>query len=347
MMHVGLDLSRKRLDVRVLAEDGGTLAVMSATPDAGGLAGLVDRFDREFASPRVKAAIESMTGARFVRDELAAAGWEVAVADAVKVKGLAPLACKTDRIDAWVLAELSRRDLVPAIWLPPMAVRQTRERARFRLHLVKHRTMLKQRIHSTLMTCGVPVSSSDLFGPGGRKLLADLELPEAWAADVAASLTVIDTLDAQIDACETALRAAQQHPYLKRLVTVPGIGVVLGVTIASEIGDITRFDTPGKLVGYSGLTPRVYQSGTTDRRGPLAKTGPKYLRWALIEAATHACTHPAYTNRYQATRTRLGPQRGPKIARVQLARELATAIWYMLTRDQDFAPAGAPVDLAA
>ena len=59
-----------------------------------------------------------MTGARFVHDTLERCGWEVEIADAQKVKGLAPLACKTDRIDAWVLAELSRRDLVPAIWLP-------------------------------------------------------------------------------------------------------------------------------------------------------------------------------------------------------------------------------------
>jgi hypothetical protein len=55
------------------------------------------------------------------------------IADAQKVKSLAPLACKTDRIDAWVLAELARRDLVPAIWLPDPLVRAERERARWRL----------------------------------------------------------------------------------------------------------------------------------------------------------------------------------------------------------------------
>jgi transposase len=70
---------------------------------------------------------------------------------------LAPLACKTDRIDAWVLAELSRRDLVSAIWLPDPAVRGERERARWRLHLVRHRTALKNRVHQTLAAFGVPV----------------------------------------------------------------------------------------------------------------------------------------------------------------------------------------------
>jgi prevent-host-death family protein len=108
--------------------------------------------------------------------------WSVEIADARKVKGLAPLACKTDRIDAWVLAELSRRDLVPAIWLPNPAVRSERELARFRLHVVKHRTALKNRIHASLMTFGQPCPVSDLFGVGGRQLLDRLEFPEPWRA---------------------------------------------------------------------------------------------------------------------------------------------------------------------
>ena len=96
-----------------------------------------------------------MNGARFVHDQLEQAGWQVEIADALKVKGLAPLACKTDRIDAWVLAELTRRDLVPAIWLPDPRVRAERERARWRLHLVRHRSSLKQRVHAVLLTQGV------------------------------------------------------------------------------------------------------------------------------------------------------------------------------------------------
>ena len=121
----------------------------------------------------VRAVIESMTGARFVHDTLEELGWEVLVADAQKVKGLAPLACKTDKIDARVLAELSWRDLVPAIWLPDPSIRRERELARYRLHLVRHRTTLKNRIHATLMTFGHPCPVSDLFGhAGGRCWIA-------------------------------------------------------------------------------------------------------------------------------------------------------------------------------
>jgi transposase len=103
MLYAGLDLSRKRLDFHLLDGQGVTVEVGAAPPDADGLDGLTQRLDRH-GSP-ICAAIESMNGARFVHDRLEQAGWQVEIADAQKVKGLAPLACKTDRIDAWVLAE--------------------------------------------------------------------------------------------------------------------------------------------------------------------------------------------------------------------------------------------------
>src|SRR5947199_10605426 len=137
MLYAGLDLSRKRLDFCLLDQAGKTVETGAAPPDADGLRGLAGRLAR-FAEP-VQAAIESMNGARFVHDQLEQAGWEVEIADAVKVKGLAPLACKTDRIDAWVLAELARRDLVPAIWLPNPEIPAGRERPRFRPPPRRHR----------------------------------------------------------------------------------------------------------------------------------------------------------------------------------------------------------------
>ena len=273
---------------------------------------------------------------------------EVLVADAQKVKGLAPLACKTDRIDAQVLAVLSHRDLVPAIWLPDPRVRAEREQARFRLHLVKHRSMLKHRIHATLLTFGHPCPVSDLFGVAGRELLDRLAIPQPWRGTVDASLALIDDLDRQIDEVNRSLRIGDtDHPYTPLLVTVPGIGWVLAFTIAAEIGDIHRFPTPKKLCGYTGLCPRVNQSGDSDRRGPLSKHGPKYLRWAMLEATMHALRHPAYAERYQTTKRRLGKQRGARVAQIDIARRLTEAIWHMLTRNQPFAPAGAPLRLAA
>ena len=348
MLHAGLDLSRKRLDYCLLDQRGGRVEAGAAPPDGDGLRGFVRGVAERHGPVVVHAAIESMNGARFVHDTLERCGWQVEVADAQKVKGLAPLACKTDRIDAWVLAELSRRDLVPAIWLPAFAQRQERERARWRLFLVRKRSSLKHRIHAQLLAFGHSCPVSDLFGRQGRELLARLDFPEPWRSGVLAALGMIDELDTEIGAIDRELRAlGADHRYVPLLVTVPGVAWVLGYTIAAEIGDIRRFASPTKLTGYSGLCPRVYQSGTTDRRGPLTHAGPKYLRWALIEAATHACRHELYRDRYQRTKRRLGKQRGAKVAQVDLARRLAEAIWHMLSRDQPFAPKGATQALAA
>ncbi|MET0512686.1 MAG: transposase, partial [Thermoleophilaceae bacterium] len=150
MLHAGLDLSRRKLDVCLLNHDGEQLDQLAVAPDVDSLRTLARRVDEVHAEP-VCAVVESMTGARFVHDTLEQEGWDVEIADAQKVKGLAPLACKTDKIDSMVLAVLSHRDLVPAIWLPDPRVREQRELARFRMHLVKHKSALKNRVDSTLI----------------------------------------------------------------------------------------------------------------------------------------------------------------------------------------------------
>jgi len=348
MLHAGLDLSRKKIDVCLLSEHAEIVEEFAAPPDADGLRALA----RRVAVHRepVRAVIESMTGARFVHDRLEELGWEVLIADAAKVKGLAPLACKTDKIDARVMAVLSHRDLVPEIWLPDPRVRREREQARFRMHLVKHKSSLKNRIHSTMITFGHPCPVTDLFGVAGRQLLDRLEVPQPWRGTIDASILLIDDLERQIDRVNRELRAGgADHPYVPLLLTVPGIGWVLAFTIAAEIGDISRFPTATKLVGYTGLCPRVNQSGDRDRRGPLTKQGPKYLRWAMLEATMHACRHDAYRERYQRTKQRLGKQRGAKVAQIDIARRLTEAVWHMLTRNQPFTPSagGSAFRLAA
>jgi transposase len=265
MLHVGLDLSRARLDVCLVDDAGELVANTAAPPDADGLRRLADRL----RGHRVRGVIESMTGARFVHDTLEELGWEVLVADAQRVKGLAPLACKTDKIDARVLAELSWRDVVPAIWLPDPSIRRERELARFRVHLVRHRTTLKNRIHATLMTFGHPCPVSDLFGLAGRELLDRLAIPDPWRRNVDASLELIDDLELQIASLTCELkRQGAEHRYIALLVTAPGFGWINAFTVASEIGDIARFASPAKLCGYTGLCPRVSARHPVRRHRP-------------------------------------------------------------------------------
>ncbi len=172
MLYVGLDLSRKRVDYHVLDERGRTVAADAAAPDADGLRSLANRFGAE----RVEAAIESMNGARFVHDQLELAGWQVAIADAAKTKGLAPLACKTDRIDARVLAELAWRDLVPEVGCP------TRRCAAAGAGTLPDASRpASQRVEEpSARDAGRPrrrCPVSDLFGVRGRQLLERLCCP--------------------------------------------------------------------------------------------------------------------------------------------------------------------------
>jgi transposase len=347
MLHAGLDLSRRKLDICLLSDRGEHLDQLVVPPDVDSLKTLARRIEEVHAEP-VMAVIESMTGARIVHDTLEQAGWDVEIADAERVKGLAPLACKTDKIDSMVLAVLSQRDLVPAIWLPDPRVREERELARFRLHLVKHKSALKNRIHSTLINFGKPCPVTDLLGVEGRRLLERLQVAEPWRSNITASVSLIDDLEEQIADANQRLKAGHaDHPYIPLLMSAPGIGWVLAFTIASEIGEIGRFESPQKLAGYTGLCPRVIQSGEKDRRGPITKHGPTYLRWAMLEATMHALKHPAYSERYQRTKRRLGKQRGAKVAQIDIARRLAHAIWHMLSRQEKFAPRGAAFRLAA
>ena len=261
------------------------------------------------AGEPVRGVIESMTGARFVHDTLEQLGWEVLIADAQKVKGLAPLACKTDKIDARVLAVLSHRDLVPAIWLPDPRVRREREQARFRLHLVKHKLDAQAPHPRDADHLRAPVPGHRPVRRRRPRAARPPRDPAAVARDgrrqPVADRRPRAPRSTQIN---RELRAGgADHPYVPLLLTVPGIGWVLAFTIAAEIGDITRFASrPRSSCGYTGLCPRVRQSGDKDRRGPLTKQGPKYLRWAMLEATMHALRHPAYRERYQRNKRRLG-----------------------------------------
>src|SRR5215213_650435 len=181
------------------------------------------------------------------------------------------------------------------------------------------------------MTFGHPCPVSDLFGHAGRLLLDRLQIPDPWRRNVDVSLELIDDLELQIASLTVELRRqGADHRYIPLLVTAPGFGWINAYTVASEIGDIERFASPAKLVGYTGLCPRVYQSGASDRRGPISKQGSRYLRRALFEAALHACNHPVYADRYQAmkkaTRSPTRPQGRPDRPAAQAHRgDLADA----------------------
>ena len=339
MQYVGIDWTYRRAAWCARQPDG-TIANEGFVPaDEDGLARLVLKLE-----PEVRACLEMMSGAIWVRDRLAAAGWEVEVADARKVKSVAPLACKTDRIDARVLAELSRRELVPALWIPSLEERALRERLKRRLHLVRLRTSAKNRVFGLLTQWGLRIPLERLRRADAMELLEARGVPEVWRRSVDEALAVTDLLDERIAPLDRELGPlARADRRVELLRTIPGVGTVLGLTLATEIGDVARFRNPRKLIGYAGLAPRVKQSGERSRSGELSKAGSRSLRFAAVEAAQGAWreTNP-WHRLYSDVKARTGKANPAKSA---VARKVLIACWHVLSREQPFKPSLTPNDL--
>src|SRR3954452_4557671 len=267
--YLGIDWSYRRAAWCSLSDAGAIVGEGAVPADADGLARLVIERGTD-----VRAVVEMMSGAIWARDRLAEAGWRMQIAHARKVRDVAPLACKTDKVDARVLAELCRRDLVPELWVPPLEDRELRERLRRRMHLVRMRASAMNRIFGLLTQWGLRLSLRRLRQGDAMELLADRGVPAVWRRSIAEALAVIDLLDARIAPLDRELRplaVADQRVVL--LETIPGVGPLLGLTLASEIGDVARFGSPRKLIGYAGLAPKINQSGDRSRTGALSKAG--------------------------------------------------------------------------
>jgi len=333
-VYVGIDWSYRRAAWCSLNQAGVIVGEGAVPADADGLARLVIERGTE-----VRAVVEMMSGAIWVRDQLVAAGWRVQVAHARKVRDVAPLACKTDKVDARVLAELARRDLVPELWIPSLDDRALRERLRRRMHLVRMRASAMNRIFGLQTQWGLRISLQRLRAPDAMTLLERQGMPAVCRRSIAEALEVIELLDARITPLDHELRPlARADARVVLLDTIPGIGDLLALTLASEIGDIARFSSPRKLIGYAGLAPKINQSGDRSRTGALSKAGSRTLRWAAVEAAQHAW-RPA--NPWHQLYTDLAKRAGKNPAKAAVARKILIAAWHVLSLQQPFKPAGA------
>jgi transposase len=332
MNYVGIDWAYGRAAFCAMSE-GGAIAAEGLIPaNEDGLGKLVLKLGSESSG-----CVEMMSGAVWVRDRLRAAGWDMKVAHARKVRDVAPLACKTDKVDARVLAELCRRDLVPELWLPSLEDRALRERLRRRAHLVKVRTSARNRIFGLLTQFGLRISHARLRKPDAMELLEGHGVPAVWRASIAELLELGEEMDRRITPIDRELGPlARSDPRVRLLGTMPGIGPLLGLTFAAEIGEVSRFSSPGKLIGYAGLAPRVSQSGERSATGALSKAGSGTLRWAAVEAANQAW-RPA--NPWHGHYLRVSARHGKNPAKSSVARKLLIAAWHMLSRDQPFKPA--------
>jgi transposase len=340
---VGIDWSYRRAAWCALSEGGHVLGEGVVPADEDGLVRLVIERGTE-----VRGVVEMMSGAIWVRDRLADAAWEMQIAHARNVRDVAPLACKTDKVDARVLAELCRRDLVPELWVPSLSDRELRERLRRRAHLVRIRASAMNRIFGLLTQWGMRLSLKRLRAADAMQLLAERGIPAVWRRSIGEALELIDLLDSRIARLEQELRPlARADARVALLDTIPGIGDLLGLTLASEIGDVSRFVSPRKLIGYAGLSPKINQSGDRSRTGALSKAGSRTLRWAAVEAAQQAWLP---RNPWHRLDSDLTQRAGKNPAKAAVARKILIAAWHILARNEPFKaaqPAAGPTVVSA
>ena len=244
----------------------------------------------------------------------------------------------TDQIAALTLARLHAAALLPPVWVPPDDVRDLRALIAQRAKTVRLSTQAKNRLHAVLHRHHLSPAEGELFAPQRRDWWLALPVSAMERVRIQndpsgrASGRSFDTLtfaQTQITTLEETLTTLAAHDErVLLLVQLPGISIVTALTLLAAIGDVSRFPSASKLVGYAGLGARVHDSGLTHRSGRITKAGRRDIRAAMVEAAhTAAHTHP----HWQAELARLEPRLGKNKSIVAIARKLLVAVWHVLT----------------
>ncbi len=274
--------------------------------------------------------LEATTNAWLVHDLLVPLVERVVVAHPYHVKLIVASTVKTDKIDTLVLARLLAANFVPAVWVPPIHVRELRGLIAHRQRLIRQRTAAKNRLHSLLHRHNLIPPPGDLTEQ--RDWWANQPLSETERLRARHDLVITDCLtpltievEAELARLSVSPAWADQVPFLIQL---PGIGLLTAMTILSAIGEIERFPSAKKLVGYAGLGARVHASGETYYTGGITKQGRRELRAVMVEAAWVAIrTHDHWQSQFEHLERRSGRQK----AITAIARKLLVVVWHVLT----------------
>lgn len=268
-------------------------------------------------------------------DFIESLGLSVKIANPMKVKTIASARIKTDSIDASVLADLLRANMLPESYHAPADVRAWKEEVRLRMSLVRLRAQVKNKIHALLWKQGIR-SPYTLFSKKGLRWLDQQVFSKEITVALATYQETRALLDRQVLEAENRMIENNRHrEEVKLLITIPGISYLSALTIMAEIGDITRFPSAKKLMGYAGVVPSTYASGGKVRHGKIIKQGSSWLRYVLVEAAHHQlrCTkRKGLGEYYQGIKDR----KGGKAAAVATARKLCAVIFRVLTNKERF-----------
>ncbi len=326
---VGIDLHLRRSVICRIDALGNELGCVQIDNDPKTLVREVRKAGR-----KAPVAIEATYGWYWAVDALTAAKFDVHLAHPYGLKAMrSRRRVKTDAKDAYELANLLRLGSLPEAYIAPPDLRQLRELVRHRTRLVSNATAVKAGIRALLAKHGIRLAVTDLECQRGTAALDDVVLEGQFAFRLESQRRQLLMLTDEIGSVEVALdKTLRRNPHYRALQRIRGIGPVLAAIFVAEIGDITRFKTADALACWAGITPRIYASDRTVRRGHVSKEGCALVRWAAVEAVQRQC-EPCVKEVKDRIVTRRG-HGARNIAKVAAAHRMLELVYYTMRDGQ-------------
>lgn len=293
----------------------------------------LERFATKILRPADHVALEATTNCWAVADLLRPEVARVLVSNPMATKAIAQAKVKTDKVDAYVLAQLLRCDFLPEVWQPDVATRRLRELTGRRSALVGQRTRMRNRIQSVLATRLIEAPLR-LFNAEGLAWLEGVELDQQARQLIDSDLRQLAFLHEEMERLDAELaRRGHASDEVKLLMTLPGVDVTTAQSMLAAWGDVNRFPDGDHAASYLGLVPSTKQSANQCYHGPITKRGNSQARWMLIEAAQHLDKHPGPLGHFFR---RLMNKKNRNVAVVAAARKLAAIGWQMLVTGEPY-----------
>jgi len=286
--------------------------------------------------PTDAVVLESTSNAWEIYDLIFPLVAKAVVANPLKVGQIAGSKVKTDKLDVERLLILLIADIVPEVWVPPHHVRDLRALISHRWRIHKQIAMTKNRLHSFIHRFNLIPPAGPLFSEKNLSWWQEQEFSSMVRLQIEQDLLILEHLTAHKEAVHQELAClSNRKPWSKDVVflmQIPGLGVVLSMTVLSAIGEISRFEDSKNLVGYAGLGAGIHSSGLKHQGKGITKAGRKELRWAMVEAAWGAVrSDPHWKAQYEQLKKR---GKHSNAAIVAIARKLLVSIWHVLTKGE-------------
>lgn len=288
--------------------------------------GEVQRFYRQLPAPAL-IGMESTGNCEWFVEMATAAGHNVWVGDAAKIRASEVRQQKHDRRDAALILKLLLEGRFPRIWTPSGQEKDLRQLLIHRYKLVRIRAQVKNELQHLAMNQGV-TKKRKLWSQAGEKVLRELPL-KPWASRRREDLfRVREMLNGQMDLLDQAVReAAEKNEKAQLLMTQPGVGPITSLAFVLTMGDVNRFQRGKQVASYLGLIPREYSSGGKQRLGSISKQGNRFMRMLLVEAAQMAVRCDPQMRQEYLHRCH---KKAKGVAKVAAARKLAIRLYWML-----------------